>query len=136
MITPIYPRSAHQIHLGDCQNYGPFLGPYYNTGPNLGDPKRDHNFDSPPFGFSSHSSSKPSSHSPETQICRPRADLQVIRAEEGYLRGNLTGWVGCSIARTYFFDLKGHWTLCSSACQSLASCCWCQNPKCSACWPL
>ena len=34
--------------LGDCQNYGPFLGPYYNTGPNLGDPKRDHNFDNPP----------------------------------------------------------------------------------------
>ena len=20
--------------MGDCQNYGPFLGPYYNTGPN------------------------------------------------------------------------------------------------------
>ena len=37
--------------MGDCQNYGPFLGPYYNTGPstgpNLGDPKRDHNFDNP-----------------------------------------------------------------------------------------
>ena len=26
-----------------------FLGPYYNTGPNLGDPKRDHNFDNPPY---------------------------------------------------------------------------------------
>ena len=41
------------IYMGDCQNYGPFLGPYYNTGlntgPNLGDPKRDHNFDSPPY---------------------------------------------------------------------------------------
>ena len=38
--------------MGDCQNYGPFLGPYDNTGPNtgpnLGDPKRDHNFDNPP----------------------------------------------------------------------------------------
>ena len=38
--------------MGDCQNYGPFLGPTYitgpNTGPNLGDPKRDHNFDNPP----------------------------------------------------------------------------------------
>ena len=38
--------------MGDCQNYGPFLGPYYNTGPdtgpNLGDPKRDHHFDNPP----------------------------------------------------------------------------------------
>ena len=37
--------------MGDCQNYGLFLGPYYNTGPNtgpnLGDPKRDHNFDNP-----------------------------------------------------------------------------------------
>ena len=44
------------FYLGDCQNYGPFLGPYYNTlpntGPNLGDPKRDYNFDNPPFvGF-------------------------------------------------------------------------------------
>ena len=41
--------------MGDCQNYGPFLGPYYNTGPNmgpnLGDPKRDHNFDNPPYTF-------------------------------------------------------------------------------------
>ena len=39
--------------MGDNQNYGPFLGPYYhtgpNTGPNLGDPKRDHNFDNPPY---------------------------------------------------------------------------------------
>ena len=30
--------------MGGCQNYGPILGPYYNTGPNtgpnLGDPKR------------------------------------------------------------------------------------------------
>ena len=38
--------------MGDCQNYGPFLGPYYNagpnTGPNLRDPKTDHNFDNPP----------------------------------------------------------------------------------------
>ena len=32
-------------YVGDCQSYGPFLGPYYNTGPNLGDPKRDHDFD-------------------------------------------------------------------------------------------
>ena len=35
--------------MGNCQNYGPFLGPYFNTGPNLGDPKRDHNFDNPPY---------------------------------------------------------------------------------------
>ena len=39
------------VHMGDCQNYGPFLGPYYNTGPNLGDLKRDHNFDNPPYGL-------------------------------------------------------------------------------------
>ena len=37
--------------MGACQNYGPFLGPYYNTGPNLGDPKRDHNFDNSPNGL-------------------------------------------------------------------------------------
>ena len=39
--------------MGDCQNYGPSLGPYYNTGPNtgpnLGDPKKNHNFDNPPY---------------------------------------------------------------------------------------
>ena len=39
-------------HVGDFKNYGPFLAPYYNTGPNtgpnLGDPRRDHNFDNHP----------------------------------------------------------------------------------------
>ena len=35
--------------MGDCQNYGPFLGPYYNTGPNLKYPKRDHDFDNLPY---------------------------------------------------------------------------------------
>ena len=39
--------------MGDYQNCGPFLGSYYttgpNTGPNLGDPKRDHNFDNHPY---------------------------------------------------------------------------------------
>ena len=42
------PHTIRILLYGDCQNYGPFLGPYYNTGPNLGDPKRDHNFDNPP----------------------------------------------------------------------------------------
>ena len=33
------PRAAAGIaskflgHMGGCQNYGPFLGPYYNTAP-------------------------------------------------------------------------------------------------------
>ena len=49
---PTYWVWKLEMHLGDCQNYGPFLGPYYNTGPNtgpnLGDPKKDHNFDNPP----------------------------------------------------------------------------------------
>ena len=47
-----HPQAIRRVHVGDCQNYGPFLGPYNNTGPNtgpnLGDPKRDHNFDNPP----------------------------------------------------------------------------------------
>ena len=47
--------------MGDCQNYGPFLGPHYNTGPNtgpnLGDPKRDHNFDNLPYDYPSFQSS-------------------------------------------------------------------------------
>ena len=42
--------------MGDCENYGPCLGPHYNTttGPNLGDPKRDHNFDNPPYEHHKH----------------------------------------------------------------------------------
>ena len=39
----------------DRWKYPPFLGPDYNTGPNtgsnLGDLKRDHNFDNPPYGL-------------------------------------------------------------------------------------
>ena len=37
-------------HMGGCQNYGPFLAPYYDTAPNyyLGYPKRDPNFDNYP----------------------------------------------------------------------------------------
>ena len=47
------PHKSNRVcHVGDCQNYGPFLSPYYNmgpnTGPNLEDLKRDHNFDNPP----------------------------------------------------------------------------------------
>ena len=45
--------SSMNLHLGDCQNCGPFLGPHYTTGPitgpNLGEPKRDRNFDNPPL---------------------------------------------------------------------------------------
>ena len=46
-------RKLLDLDNWDCQNYDPFLGPDYNTGPNtgpsLGDPKRDNNFDSPPI---------------------------------------------------------------------------------------
>ena len=24
-----------QVYMGGCQNYGPFLGPYYNTAPDI-----------------------------------------------------------------------------------------------------
>ena len=33
-------------HVDGCQNYGPFLHPYYNTASKV--PKRDHNFDNNP----------------------------------------------------------------------------------------
>ena len=39
---PVSSRKSDKGQMGDCQNYGPFMGP------NLGDPKRDHNFDNPP----------------------------------------------------------------------------------------
>ena len=39
-------RQPKHTQVGGCQNYGPCLGPYYNTAPIiLGYPKRDHNFD-------------------------------------------------------------------------------------------
>ena len=38
--------------MGGCQNYGPFVGPYHNTAPNIyGAQKGDHNFDNHPYGF-------------------------------------------------------------------------------------
>ena len=37
--------------MGGCQNYGPFLGPYYNTY-YLVYPKRDLNFDNHPHDYS------------------------------------------------------------------------------------
>ena len=26
---------SYRGYMGGCQNYGPFLGPYYNTAPNI-----------------------------------------------------------------------------------------------------
>ena len=44
------------LKMADCQNYGPLVGPYNNTGPNtgpnLGDPKRDPDFDNLPNNHS------------------------------------------------------------------------------------
>ena len=38
--------------MSGCQDYGPFLDPYYNTAPNnLGYPEKDHNFDNYPCGI-------------------------------------------------------------------------------------
>ena len=38
--------------MGGCQNYGPFVGPYYNTAPIIyGTPKRDLNFDNHPISL-------------------------------------------------------------------------------------
>ena len=34
--------------MGGCQNYGPFLGPYYNKAPIMY-PKTDLNFDNYPY---------------------------------------------------------------------------------------
>ena len=55
VVTLVTTSAAPGLYVGNCQNYGPFLGPYDNTrpntGPNLRDPKRDHNFDNPPCGL-------------------------------------------------------------------------------------
>ena len=73
MIACIYPPNyddltrlhiKRQFYMGDCQNYSP----YYNTGPNLGDPKRDHNLDNPPYTGSLGSPCK-ASPSPQQFIC-------------------------------------------------------------------
>ena len=29
------PSTKSFIYMGGCQNYGPFLGPYYNTAPSI-----------------------------------------------------------------------------------------------------
>ena len=49
--APVHLSAQALDDMGNCQNYGPILGPYYNTGPNLGDPKRDHNFDNSPYSL-------------------------------------------------------------------------------------
>ena len=36
------------MDVGGCQNYGPFLGPWYNTVLVFADAKGDHNFDNHP----------------------------------------------------------------------------------------
>ena len=42
-------HSSVGSHVGGCQNYGPFLDPFYNTAPKYsGYPTRDHNFDNHP----------------------------------------------------------------------------------------
>ena len=28
-------RDGFSVHVGGCQNYGPFLDPHYNTAPNM-----------------------------------------------------------------------------------------------------
>ena len=42
-------EGSPDFQRGGCQNYGPFLDPYYDTAPNSGYPKRDHNFDNQPY---------------------------------------------------------------------------------------
>ena len=65
-----------------------FLGPYYNTGPNSGDPKRDHNFDNPPY-----SESEPEPKTPETPADRARNLFSPINF---WIITNKAGSVGCS----------------------------------------
>ena len=57
-VSKFWPRSAlmsmftkGQLNepYGELSKLWSLLGPYYNTGPNLGDPKSDHNFDSSPY---------------------------------------------------------------------------------------
>ena len=31
----LYECRCKSCYMGGCQNYGPFLGPYYNTAPNI-----------------------------------------------------------------------------------------------------
>ena len=34
-ILVVYIKYPPQLYLGGCQNYGPFLDPYYNMAPNM-----------------------------------------------------------------------------------------------------
>ena len=41
---------GHHLYMGGCQNYGPFLGPWYNTAPTIhGTQKGAKNFDNYPY---------------------------------------------------------------------------------------
>ena len=71
--------------MGVCQNYGPFLGPYYNTAPiityNLGYPKRDLNFDNHPHEFCSPHQEYAADLEAQAQL-QMEAEAMVISVEE------------------------------------------------------
>ena len=72
-------------YMGNCQNYGPFLGPYYNTGPStgptLGDPKRDHNFDSSSHQLSHRTLKRKRCQCLEQQVGNATKLLNLVTAE-------------------------------------------------------
>ena len=63
------------LYVGSCQNYGPFLAPYYNMAPNMGYPKRGHNFDNHAYLSLSLSSHVP--FRPETSSSRVQDSLRT-----------------------------------------------------------
>ena len=68
--------------MGDCQNYGPLLGPYdNNTGPNLGDPKRDPNLDNPPSGDCAGKCTRRSRRYCSSIVCTLHLSKQILVVE-------------------------------------------------------
>ena len=100
-----------EVYMGGCQNYGPFLGPYnitgLNTGPNLGDPKRDHHFDNPPYGdfigiiIAIHSPTPLSTSKPGLGISFP-ASSSSMESSSASARWNSVAWHRPQVVRAFF----------------------------------
>ena len=107
--------------MGGCQNYGHFLGPCYNpgsnTGLNLGDPKRDHNFDNHPYGATLHSDDPGLSATGRPTAEKWLNELRVFQASMllKYLRGSSrsagAGWFSCSFLAVTALSLKHSFNL-------------------------
>ena len=73
--------------MGGCQNYGPFLGPYYNTYP-----ERDLNFDNYPFELMSSKQPGSGPYGAEALQVAGKAENRGLRALVLFKRAEPLWW--------------------------------------------